>query len=48
MTQTQTSTSYQNEPGETKSSLPYRAPEPEMSEFERARETSKTWSMGQD
>ena len=33
---------------EIKKSLPLREIDEELSEFERARQTSKTWSMGQD
>jgi hypothetical protein len=33
---------------EIKKSLPLRKFDEELSEFERARQTSKTWSMGQD
>ena len=33
---------------EIKKSLPLRKIDEELSEFERARQTSKTWSMGQD
>jgi hypothetical protein len=33
---------------EIKKSLPLRRIDEELSEFERARQASKTWSMGQD
>jgi hypothetical protein len=33
---------------EIKKSLPLRKIDEELSEFERARQASKTWSMGQD
>ena len=33
---------------EIKKSLPLRRVDEELSEFERARQASKTWSMGQD
>ena len=33
---------------EIKKSLPLRNIDEELSEFERARQASKTWSMGQD
>ena len=33
---------------EIKKSLPLRKIDEDLSEFERARRTSKTWSMGQD
>ena len=33
---------------EVKKSLPLRRIDEELSEFERARQASKTWSMGQD
>ncbi len=33
---------------EIKKSLPLRKVDSELSEFERARQASKTWSMGQD
>jgi len=41
-------TTKQNETTEVKQPYPYRPVEESMSEWERARETSKTWSMEQD
>ena len=39
---------FQVEVPEIKKSLPLRKIDEELSEFERARQASKTWSMGQD
>ena len=39
---------FQVELPEIKKSLPLRQIDEELSEFERARQASKTWSMGQD
>lgn len=39
---------FQVEITEIKKSLPLRQVDEELSEFERARQASKTWSMGQD
>ena len=39
---------FQPEVQEIKKSLPLRKVEGTLSEFDRAREASKTWSMGQD
>ena len=39
---------FQPEVQEVKKSLPLRKVEGTLSDFDRAREASKTWSMGQD
>jgi hypothetical protein len=41
-------TTNQTETTEVKRAYPYRTVDDSMSEWERARETSKTWSMEQD
>lgn len=38
----------QNHNEEVKTPICYREADEELSEFERARQSSKTWSMGQD